>query len=447
MKRNAREERVVPAPRDSSHTPGDAPGQLRRRIGIVGLTAYGVGTILGAGIYALIGKAAALSGEGLWASFLLAALVAALTGLSYAELATSFPRAGAEFEFVWQAFGSERLAFLVGWILVLSGTASASTVALGFAGYLHALTGLPLVPAAIVLLLVLSTISFVGIRESTTLNVIFTLIEAGGLLAVIVAATSSDKIAAPTFPAQNWSGVVEAAAFVFFAFLGFEDIANVAEETVAPERMIPIAILASVALTAALYVGTAWAALTLTSPSVLSQSSAPLADALAAAWGERGRAVLSVVALFATTNTALLLLIAGTRMIYGMARAGVLPLWLSRVHPHTGTPARAIAFQGLVALAFLPLGGIAILGSLASWAALTAFVAVNAALLWLRRTQPTLRRPFRVPLNLGWVSLPALLGLLTALLASLRLTPQVIVVGIVATLIGLPIYEIVQRRS
>lgn len=418
---------------------------LRRRIGIVGLTAYGVGTILGAGIYALIGQAAALAGDGLWLSFLLAALVAALTGLSYAELSTAFPTAGAEFEFVRRAFGSDRFAFLVGWILVVSGTASASTVALGFGGYLSGLVGLPVPAIAIVLLLVLSAVNFVGIRESTTANVILTLVEVAGLLLVIAAAVGAGRVTMPRPTAQSWPGIFEAAAFVFFAYLGFEDIANVAEETIAPERLVPIAIVLSVAVTAVLYVAVAVAALTLASPRALAASSAPLADALATVWGERGRSLLGAIALFATANTVLLVLIAGTRMLFGMARAGVLPPILARVQPSTGTPVGAIALLGLAAIAFIPVGGIGALGSLASWAALTAFISVNAALLWLRRSQPELRRPFRVPLAIGWISLPALLGLLTALLASLYVTPEVIAIGVGVTLLGLPIYEIARR--
>jgi APA family basic amino acid/polyamine antiporter len=299
---------------------------------------------------------------------------------------------------------------------------------------------------AIFLLLVLSAINCVGIRQSTTVNVVLTAIEAGGLLLITGAATGTTGLPLPSRPIESWPGVFEAAAFVFFAYLGFEDIANVAEETVSPERLVPIAILLSVVVTAILYVGVALATLALASPEALAASSAPLADALAVVWGERGRQILSAIALFATANT-VLLLIAGTRMLYGMARAGALPPILGQVSPATGTPGIAIAFQALAAVVILPVGGIGMLGSLASWAALTAFISVNAALLWLRRTQPDLHRPFRVPFNLGWVSLPALLGLLSALLASLYVTPQVIVVGLVATLIGLPIYEIARRHA
>ena len=425
--------------------PGRETAQLRRGIGLIGLTAYGIGTILGAGIYALIGQAAAMAGQGLWLSFLLAAVVATLTGLSYAELATTFPKAGAEFEFVDRAFGSDRLAFLVGWILALSGAASASTVALGFAGYLHGLVGLPISIAALFVLLVTSAISRVGIRESTAVNVAFTLIEAGGLVAVIVVASHARGILVPP-PVTNWPGVLEATGFVFFAYLGFEDIANVAEETIAPERLIPKAIIVAVAVTAFLYVGVALATLELASPETLVSSSAPLADAVATVRGEPSRLVLSSVALIATTNTVLLLLTAGSRMLFGMARAGVLPAILAEVDPKTSTPANAILIQGLAAAALLPVGGIGVLGSLASWAALTAFIAVNAALLWLRRTQPGLPRPFRVPLSLGWVSLPALLGLLAALLASLRLAPEAIAIGIGVTVAGLPIYQLSRRQ-
>ncbi len=418
---------------------------LRRGIGLAGLIAYGVGTILGAGIYALIGQAASLAGSDLWLAFLLAALVAALTGLSYAELATTFPKAGAEFEFVRRAFGSDRVAFLVGWILLLSGAASASTVALGFAGYLHALLGPPVDIIAVLILVVAAAVSFVGIRESTAVNVVFTLIEAGGLVAVIAIASSVHGVPVPSLPVTRWPGVLEAAGFVFFAYLGFEDVANVAEETTAPERLIPKAITLAVVLTAFLYVGVALAALELLPPARLAASPAPLADAVGAVWGEPGRLVLSIVALFATANTVLLLLTAGSRMLFGMAREAAFPPILARVDPTTRTPAGAILVQTLAAVALLPIGGIGVLGSLASWAALTAFIAVNAALLWLRRTQPGLYRPFRVPLNLGWVSLPALLGLLAALLASLRFEPGVILVGIIVTAAGLPVYQLFHR--
>jgi basic amino acid/polyamine antiporter, APA family len=257
------------------------PG-LRRHSGLIGLTAYGVGTILGAGIYALIGEAASLAGDGLWLSFLLGARIAALTGLSDAELTTTFPRAGAEFEFVWQAIGKTWLAFLVGWILRLSIAASASTVALGFAEYFHALTGSPVVVTAVALLVLLSAVSFVGVRESTSANIVFTFIEACGLVLLIAAALGASGRLRPTLVLTNWPGIYEATALILFAYLGFEDIANAADETVAPERTIPVAILLSIVLTAILYVGVALASLALVPPARLAASSAPLADALAA---------------------------------------------------------------------------------------------------------------------------------------------------------------------
>lgn len=334
-----------------AQTRDPGPGHLRRRIGIIGLSAYGVGTILGAGVYALIGPAARLAGHGLWLSFLLAALIAALTGLSYDELTTAIPRAAAEFEFVYDAFGSDRLAFLVAWILVLSNSASLGTVALGFAGYLYSLSGLPISFAALALILVMMAVNVIGIRESTAVNVVFTVIEAGGLVLVIVAATSVHGPLLPS-PIETWSGVVEGAAFIFFAYLCFEEIAHVSEETVAPELLIPVAITISVVLTAILYVGIAFAALALVSPGELAASPAPLADALAAAWGQRGREVLNVVALFATANTVLLLVTAGARMLYGMASSSALPGILGYVHPSTRTPIVAIIVQGLAAWPF-----------------------------------------------------------------------------------------------
>jgi len=158
---------------------------LRRTLGLFEVTISGVGIILGAGIYALIGEAAGLAGNAVWISFALSALVAVFTGLSYAELASMFPKAAAEYEYTSQAFG-RFAAFLVGWLTIFSGVVGAATVALGFAGYFRALTGAPLLPSALLLLAALSAVLFSGIKQSARVDIAFTAIEVLGLVFVIL---------------------------------------------------------------------------------------------------------------------------------------------------------------------------------------------------------------------------------------------------------------------
>ena len=159
--------------------------KLKRTLGLFETTLYGVGIILGAGIYVLIGKAAGLAGNLTWAAFAIGALIAAFTGLSYAELSSLFPKAGGEYVYAEKAF-NKRLAFLVGWLIVAGGTIAAATIALGFASYLSALIQAPVIATAIILILLLSLVNFWGIKESAMANIVATLVEAGGLVAIIL---------------------------------------------------------------------------------------------------------------------------------------------------------------------------------------------------------------------------------------------------------------------
>ena len=203
---------------------------LTRSIGLFEAVAYGVGIILGAGIYVLIGPATGLAGNSVWASFIIGALISSLTGLSYAELSTMFPKAAAEYIYVKRAFKNDLLAFLTGWLIIFTGIVSISTVALGFGGYFKAIFSFPIFLSALILIILLSLLNFVGIEKSSKVNILFTAIEVSGLLIVIILGMS--KIGTVNyFEAPNISGVFGAAALMFFAYLGFEDIVNIAEET------------------------------------------------------------------------------------------------------------------------------------------------------------------------------------------------------------------------
>lgn len=406
-------------------------GELRRSLGLAGLTFYGVGLILGAGIYTILGQAAAVAGEALWQSFLLGSVAALLTGLSYAELATMFPRAAAEYVYLRAAW--PRLGWLpgtVGWVLVVAGVATAATVALAFAGYASRFVAAPPAAMAAALIAVVVALNVVGLREASWANAAFTLIEAGGLAALVLVGLRDPDLGRVVAAAPH-PGVLGGAALIFFAYLGFEDIANLAEEAKHPARDIPRAILVSVAVSTLLYVLVAVASVALLEPNRLAASASPLAEAMGQGAPNLAGA-LGGVALFATANTALITVTVAGRLLYGMARGGDGPPLLARMLPSRGTPAPALLLAGLGALAFLPLGGVGLIGSVASLLALIAFAGVNAALLRLRFAQPEAARPFRVPLAVGRVPLLPLAGLLVVVLLMTRFEGRAYAVAILA---------------
>jgi len=321
--------------------------ELKRKISLFGLTALGVGNVLGAGIYALIGNVVGKTGNLSWLAFILASVTGALTGLSYAELSSMYPKSAAEFVYTERAFKVRILSFILGWIIIFSGILSAATVALGFANYLVAFFNLPgtimvifKVVFAGILIIILSLINFIGIKTSTWTNVVFTLIEAAGLIIVIVIGT-------PKFGTVNYFAlptgsspfiVFSAVALIFFAYIGFEDIANVAGEVKEPKKNLPRAIILSILITTLLYCLTAISVVSVLPYSTIAASDAPLNEVVTAVLGPIGGIVMTIIALFATANTVLIMLIVTSRMIYGMARDRALPEGLSKISPKFRTP-------------------------------------------------------------------------------------------------------------
>ena len=402
--------------------------ELKRELGLFEVTLSGVGIILGAGIYALIGKAAELAGNSVWIAFALAALIAIFTGLSYAELSSIFPRASAEYEYTDRAFG-KRLAFVVGWLIIFSGVIGASTVALGFGGYFEALTGAPILPSAVLLILFLSVVLLWGVKLSAWFAIVFTLIETAGLLIVIYVGIphlgSVDYLQMP----GGLTGVFEAAALIFFAYMGFEEMVKLSEETRDPERNMPLALIAALAITIILYILVALSVVSVVPWEVLAASSAPFAEVAAEALGPEAFVVISAIALFATANTVLLMLLAASRIAYGMAEAASLPTVLGRVHPGRRTPMAAIVAVTLLSIAFAFSGEIAFVASANDFILFLTFIVINGSLIALRRRDPDRPRPFRVPLAVGWVPVLPVLGILTCLFLILHLDGAAILLG------------------
>jgi amino acid transporter len=411
-----------------------AAGGLRRSLGLGSLTFYGVGVILGAGIYSILGEAAGVAGEALWWSFLLASLVALLTGLSYAELATMFPQAGAEYVYLRVAWPSASwLPGTLGWVLVATGITTTATVSLAFGGYASLFIRLPLWTIAVALVVTMAGLNVLGATEASWANIVFTLIESAGLVALI-AIGARDPDFGRVFMAAPHAGVLSGAALIFFAYLGFEEIANLAEEATHPGRDLPRAILIAVAVSTTLYILVAVASVALLEPARLAASASPLADAMQAG-APRLAGALAGVALFATANTALIAMMAGSRLLFAMARGGDAPPLFARTLARRKTPAAAILLVAVGAFLCLPLGGVGLVGSIASLLALVTFASVNATLVRLRFTLPETTRPFCVPLPLRRIPVPSLLGLVVVVL--LLAGFQSVVYGIAGVVMGL----------
>ncbi len=386
---------------------------LKPTLGVLGLTFYGVGMIVGAGVYTVIGAAAGLAGNAVWLSFVLGAAVAVLTAFSYAELSTMFPTAGAEYVYVKAAFPrAGALPFLLGLVLTLAGAGTAATVSLAFAGYLAAWVPIPPVVAALALVVALTAINLLGLKAGSKVNIVFTLLEVGGLVAFVALGASQPEFGRGMLEIAP-DGVFAGAALLFFAYLGFENLVNLAEDAKDPARDLPRAILVSVAVTTLLYAGVGLAATALLEPDRLASSHAPLSSAAATASTLVAKA-LGVVALFATANTALIALLSTSRLLFAMGRDGAAPKVLAAVRERHGSPWLASLVLAAVAGALVPLGDVKVVASLASFAALLAFVAVNLCVIVLRYRQPATRRPFRVPIAIGRFPVLPALGLASA---------------------------------
>jgi APA family basic amino acid/polyamine antiporter len=419
--------------------------KLKRTIGLFTLTMYGIGIILGAGVYAIVGKASGDAGNTLWLSFLIASLVSMFTGLSYMELMSMFPRSAAEYVYVKKSFGKELGAFAVGWIEIFADIIAASTVAIGFAGYFVGVFGGPFLMVTITLIALLSFVNFWGITESTRLNVVFSLVEIFGLLIVIVAAIPYIGSVSLMEMPKGIMGVFSASALIFFAFIGFEDIANIAEETKNPKKTAPRALLLSMIVTTVIYVLVGISAVSLVGYDQLEASTAPLALAISQVLGQNAFTLMSSIALFATANTVLVLLIVGSRQLYGMSKGGALPKTLSRIHKKRHTPWVAVLLVMLLTMLVALLENIKMVASLADFTTFAVYLFVNASLIILRYKEPDRKRLFRVPLNIGRFPIVSFLGLVAIVFLAANLEPFTILLGFAILLAAVPFYYALKK--
>ena len=424
---------------------------LRRVLGPVELTALGIGSIIGTGIFVLTGIAASQhAGPALVVSMTFAAIACGFAGLCYAELASMIPVAGSAYTYAFATLG-EFTAWIIGWDLILEYALSASTVAVGWSGYFvslfdsmglrlpRALTAAPGVevtmaggttnhglfnlPAALVALAV--TLLLVrGIKESARTNTVLVVIKVAVLIVFVAAGASYVKAdnLQPFLPpntgefgAFGWSGVLRATGIIFFAFIGFDAVSTAAQETKNPQRDMPIGILSSLVICTVLYIAVGIVLVGIVHYSKLNVS-APLAvgiDATGLTWLSP---LIKVSALFGMFSTMLVQLLGQTRIFFSMSRDGFLPSVFGRVHARYRTPHVSTLLTGSVVAVAAGLTPIGVLGQLVSMGTLLAFVLVCIGIIVLRKTDPDAPRPFRVPF-MPWIPIAGAVACLAQMVA------------------------------
>ncbi len=426
--------------------------KLKRRVSLFALTVYGVGNVLGAGIYALIGEVLGKTGNLSWLAFILASITGALTGLSYAELSAMFPKSAAEFVYTEEAFKIRILSFILGWIIIFSGILSASTVALAFGGYLSDLISIPSIflniICAIILVLILSIINFIGIKTSTRTNILFTLIEASGLIIIIIISFFGKQ--EPNYfilpSGSSFAVIFSAVALIFFAYIGFEDIANIAEEVKEPHKNLPKAIIYSIIITTILYFFTAIAVVSILPYNQIAASEAPLNAVAREVLGSVGGTIMSFIALFATANTVLIMLIVTSRMMYGMARDKALPKGLSRISPKYRTPIISVLLTMGFTIIPILFGDISLVAHATVIGVLINFILVNISLLALRKKKPDIERPFELKPSIKGFPVIALLGSIICIALLFTFNWYIILIQIIIILCGIVVFYAMKSK-
>ncbi|MEV8632550.1 amino acid permease [Streptosporangium sp. NPDC051023] len=450
--------------------------RLRKDLSALDLTVFGIGVIVGTGIFVLTGRVARdLAGPAVALSFVAAGIVCALAALCYAEFASTVPVAGSAYTFSFATLG-EFPAWIIGWDLTLEMALAAAVVAVGWSGYLTSLLssfGIHL-PSAIagegaafnlpasLIVLVLTAILVAGVKLSSRVNFVIVTIKLAVVLLVIFAglffingenytpfippAKSTPAVgglAAPliqvlfgiTPVAYGIFGVFGAAAIVFFAYIGFDIVATAAEETRNPQRDLPIGIIASLSICTVLYVAVSLVVVGMQPYSKLSEA-APLADAFKAVGQTWAATLISIGALAGLTTVVMILMLGQSRVLFAMSRDNLLPRGLAKVHPRFGTPSRITIIMGVIVAILAGLVPLSTIAELVNIGTLFAFVVVSIAVVILRRTRPDLPRSFRTPL----VPLVPILSVLACVYLMLNLPVETWIRFVVWMIIGVVIY-------
>lgn len=390
--------------------------QLKRTLGLGQCIFFGVGSILGAGIYTLVGKVAGWGGNLTWLSFLVASVTALFTAFSYAELCAAFPKAGGEYEYAKKAFG-KTTGVVLGFVISANGIISGATVSLGFAGYFAQLLPVSTVIASLGIIGLIFLINVSGMRQSSVVNIVFTLIEAGGLFFVIYTAFPTiGNVNLFEIPEKGALGFFAAASLSFYAYIGFEDIVKLAEETEQPEKNIPRALFISSIIIVVIYTLVTICAVSAIPWQQLAKSGSPLADIVNSRFGSTGVIVISIIALFSTSNTILSNMIGSSRVLLNMGRESKTMRRFAYVSPKRQAPVAALVLILVVMCSFALIGRIEVVALIANLFIFITFILVNLSVIILRRKDKDIKRPFRIPLNISGIPVISVLGIIMTLI-------------------------------
>lgn len=402
--------------RTKSISPHQESSELHRVLTAFDLILLGIGAIIGAGVFVLTGVAAATkAGPAVSLSYILAGLAALFSALSYAELATSVGGSGSAYNYAYTSFG-ELFAWIIGWALILEYTVSVSTVSVGWSGYvingLEALNihlpamlykepaagGLINLPAVLIII-GLTSILCIGVKQSARINAIIVVIKLLTIAFFIVIAMGNVKTQywSPFFP-FGYHGVAKGAAIVFFAYIGFDALSTTAEETINPQRDLPIGIIVSLICCTIIYVIVATLLTGIVPYSTLNVPS-PVAHALLHIGYPIAAGMVAIGAIAGLTTVMLVMYYGLTRIIFAISRDGLLPPFFSKIHPTTKTPINSIIFMGIIIALIAGFVPLADLAELVNIGTLMAFVFVCLGVIILRKQHPDLHRPFKLPWN------------------------------------------------
>lgn len=400
------QEGEVPAPATPAPpAPEEGSGGLKRAITPKLLLFFIVGDVLGGGIYALVGEVGAKTGGAIWSAFLLALVMAAFTAGSYAELVSKYPHAGGAALYVHRAFKNRFISFIVAFAVILSGITSASALARGFGGdYLGEFVDIKIVFGALLLLAAITLVNLRGIAESVKLNVGFTVVEIGGLLLIVtiavVALFQGDAEPGRAFEFKEGSSIFAAAlaggALAFYALIGFEDSVNVAEETREPSKTYPKALFMGLGIAGVLYFLVTVGASIVVPTNDLASSDGPLLEVVRQGPLGIPEKVFSAIGLLALANGALINMIMASRLLYGMAREGVVPSPLGIVGSARRTPWVSILFVTAISAILIITADLEKLADTTVALLVCVFIVVNASVLYLRRDRVD-HEHFQVP--------------------------------------------------
>lgn len=413
------------------------PEKFTRVLGLHHVTASGIGVIIGAGIYILIGPATERAGAMVWMSMLVSAFVCAFTALSYMELTSMFPRAGSEHEFARQVF-PDWIAFTTGWAMSVALVVAAGAVSLGFARYLSEFIDIGERPAALMLLIGVWLIARTGMQHAKWLIIVLSTIQVGGLF-LVVALGSGSVGDVNLFEGSSPGSVLSGAAIIFFAYIGFDEVITLAEETHNPSYTIPRALFLALGISTLIYIAVAVVAVSVLGVDGLATSEQPLTAVMEKAIGGVAVDVVGAIALATTANTTLLASVAASRMLYSMANTGQLSPRFAIVH-NGRSPRLAVSVVMVGAMCLALFGGIELLAEASNALIYVMFIVVNIVVIILRKSRPDAERPFKIAGDVGWFPLLPAVGIITTIGMSTQLEMKPLLVALSLLAVGVVVH-------